>query len=156
MQVVNYLLRGWIRSLEAEGSISLPLLDDLETPQHSVVQDLEFVREGVKRTVRVRFVELKYQLWNRISSFIESRFREVKLKSWCMRKLERSVHGLCCIESGNCCCTMWSIIQWLTSLMMWTEVLYLYGQAVNHWRRAHLWASLLDTAHANYFGSFPY
>lgn len=81
MQVVNYLLRGWIRSLEAEGSISLPLLDDLETPQHSVVQDLEFVREGVKRTVRVRFVELKYQLWNRISSFIESRFREVKLKS---------------------------------------------------------------------------
>lgn len=81
MQVVNYLLRGWIRSLEAEGSISLPLLDDLETPQHSVVQDLEFVREGVKRTVRVRFVELKYQLWNRISSFIESRFGEVKLKS---------------------------------------------------------------------------
>lgn len=81
VQVVNYLLRGWIKSLEAEGSIPLPLLEGSEAPQHSVRRDLEFVREGAKKSVNVRFVESKLLLWNWISSIVESRFRKVKLKS---------------------------------------------------------------------------
>ncbi|XP_031374295.1 pheophytinase, chloroplastic isoform X2 [Punica granatum] len=80
-EVVNYLLRGWIKSLEAEGSISLPLLDDVEAPQNSIIRDLEFVREGAKKSLKVRVVESKSELWNRISSFIESRLGKVKLKS---------------------------------------------------------------------------
>lgn len=79
--MVNYLLRGWIKSLEAEGSIPLPLLDGSGAPQHSVLRDMEFMREGEKKSVSVRFVESKFLLWNRISSLIESRLGKVKLKS---------------------------------------------------------------------------
>lgn len=48
MQVVNYLLRGWIKNLESQGSVALPLLDDLETIQRTTAKDLEFVRGGEK------------------------------------------------------------------------------------------------------------
>ncbi|KAK4748945.1 hypothetical protein SAY87_015531 [Trapa incisa] len=81
-EVVNYLLRGWIKSLETEGLIPLPLLDGSQVPQHGVVRrDMEFVREGVKKSVNVRFVEWKFMLWKRIGSFFESRFEKAKLKS---------------------------------------------------------------------------
>lgn len=81
MQVVNYLLRGWIKNLESQGSVALPLLDDLDTIQHTAAKDLEFVRDGTKRSVEVRFIRSTSLLWNRISSFIGSHVGKLKLKS---------------------------------------------------------------------------
>ena len=42
VQVVNYLLRGWIKNLESQGFVALPLLDD-ESGRCDVAKDLEFV-----------------------------------------------------------------------------------------------------------------
>lgn len=53
--VVNYLLRGWIKNLETQGSVSLPLLDDGENVLYNIARDLEFVRNGSRKPVRVRF-----------------------------------------------------------------------------------------------------
>lgn len=81
IQVVNYLLRGWIRNLESSGSIALPLLDNLETTrEHDTARDLEFVREGSKRSVRVRFYGSEFSLWNQISSYINTGFKDIKMK----------------------------------------------------------------------------
>ncbi|XP_073041656.1 pheophytinase, chloroplastic-like [Primulina eburnea] len=55
-EVVNYLLRGWIKNVESKGSAVLPLLDDLESAGYSnVSKDLEFSRDGSKKSVRVKF-----------------------------------------------------------------------------------------------------
>ncbi|KAI3425599.1 AB hydrolase-1 domain-containing protein [Psidium guajava] len=80
-EVVNYLLRGWIKNLESRGSVALPLLDDSETIQHSIAKDLEFAREGAKRSVEVRFIGSTSLLWNRISSFVGSHVGKLKVKS---------------------------------------------------------------------------
>ena len=42
VQVVNYLLRGWIKNLESQGFVALPLHDD-ESGRCDVAKDLEFV-----------------------------------------------------------------------------------------------------------------
>lgn len=73
-QVVNYLLRGWIKNLETQGSVSLPLLDDRENALCNIDRDLEFVRDGSRKSVRVRFFGSKFSLWNRIISFIRFPF----------------------------------------------------------------------------------
>ncbi|KAG7945786.1 hypothetical protein I3843_14G006500 [Carya illinoinensis] len=73
-EVVNYLLRGWIKNLETQGSVSLPLLDDRENALCNIDRDLEFVRDGSRKSVRVRFVGSKFSLWNRIISFIRFPF----------------------------------------------------------------------------------
>lgn len=80
-QVVNYLLRGWIKNLESHGSNTLPLLDDPESVQYDITKDLEFVRDGSARSVSVRFFGSKFSLWNQISSLFKSRFGNVRLKS---------------------------------------------------------------------------
>ncbi|GKV12671.1 hypothetical protein SLEP1_g23794 [Rubroshorea leprosula] len=71
-EVVNYLLRGWIKSLESQGSVSLPLLDDADGIEDDIAKDLEFIREGSKITVRVRFLGSSFSFWNRIISQIKS------------------------------------------------------------------------------------
>ncbi|KAI3918034.1 hypothetical protein MKW92_053786 [Papaver armeniacum] len=71
-EVVNYLLRGWVGSLESQGSVAMPLLDDPEFVDYGVSRDLEFVREGSQRAVIVRVVGTKSSIWNQISTFIKS------------------------------------------------------------------------------------
>ncbi|ESR52172.1 hypothetical protein CICLE_v10031731mg [Citrus x clementina] len=80
-EVVNYLLRGWIKNLESQGSVALPLLDDEENIQSVIARDLEFVREESKKSVRVRIYGSRFSLWNWIGSFIKSRFRKVEMNS---------------------------------------------------------------------------
>lgn len=80
-QVVNYLLRGWIKNLEHKGSVSLPLLDDPESMQYIIDRDLEFVREGSKKSVKVRYHGSLLSLWGKVSSFINSRLASPKLKT---------------------------------------------------------------------------
>nr|XP_023924561.1 pheophytinase, chloroplastic isoform X2 [Quercus suber] len=80
-EVVNYLLRGWIKNLETQGSIALPLLDDCESIDYSIARELEFVRDGSRKSLSVRFFGSKFLLWNRISSYIKSQFGKTDLKS---------------------------------------------------------------------------
>lgn len=80
IQVVNYLLRGWIKNLEAQGSVALPLLNDEESAEYNVARDVEFVRGGSKKSVRVRFYGSKFSLWDQISSSINSRFQDLRTK----------------------------------------------------------------------------
>ncbi|XP_022756862.1 pheophytinase, chloroplastic-like [Durio zibethinus] len=82
-EVVNYLLRGWIKNLETKGAVALPLLDDMETEsiQNSITRDLEFVREGSNKSVIVRFFGSRFSLWNRIESYFKSRFGKLETKS---------------------------------------------------------------------------
>lgn len=80
-EVVNYLLRGWIKNLETDGSVALPLLDDPEFVALNVARDLEFIREGSKRSVRVQFFGSKFSLWNLISSYIKTQLENLRIFS---------------------------------------------------------------------------
>ncbi|KAA8515616.1 hypothetical protein F0562_018773 [Nyssa sinensis] len=80
-EVVNYLLRGWIRSLESERSVALPLLDDPNFIQYDIARDLEFVREGSRKSVRVQFFGSRFSLWNQISSFLKSRLGDLRINT---------------------------------------------------------------------------
>lgn len=80
VQVVNFLLRGWIKNLESDGRISLPLLEDAESTQ-SVERELEFVREGVQKSVKVRFYGSGSSLWDQMRSNLKHGFRKLKFKS---------------------------------------------------------------------------
>lgn len=78
---MNYLLRGWIKNLETDGSVALPLLDDPEFVALNVARDLEFIREGSKRSVRVQFFGSKFSLWNLISSYIKTQLENLRIFS---------------------------------------------------------------------------
>ncbi|KAK7312117.1 hypothetical protein VNO77_35722 [Canavalia gladiata] len=49
-EVINFLPRGWIRNLESQGCISLPLVDDVDSIEHSNGRELEFIRDGSRKT----------------------------------------------------------------------------------------------------------
>ncbi|KAK9128787.1 hypothetical protein Syun_017584 [Stephania yunnanensis] len=80
-EVVNYLLRGWIKNLESQGSEALPLLDADKSDQHDVSKDLEFLREGSKKSVRVHFFGSEFSVWRQIGSYIRSRLTNSGAKS---------------------------------------------------------------------------
>ncbi|KAJ4978077.1 hypothetical protein NE237_008857 [Protea cynaroides] len=80
-EVVNYLLRGWISNLESQGSVGLPLLDDPASIHYGVLSELEFVREGSRKSVVVRFFGSRFSVWNWISSFLKSRIAELGINS---------------------------------------------------------------------------
>ncbi|KAK7323425.1 hypothetical protein VNO77_26897 [Canavalia gladiata] len=82
-EIINFLLRGWIRNLESQGSVSLPLLEDLDSMKHTIDRELEFPREGSKKSVMVRFFASNVSLWDRIRSFIksQSKFRNLAANS---------------------------------------------------------------------------
>lgn len=75
-EAVNYLLRGWIKNLESHGSVALPLHEDSEVVENSIARDLEFVREGSRKSVIVRFFGSRFSIWNSFSSYIKSQFKE--------------------------------------------------------------------------------
>ncbi|KAL0413665.1 UNVERIFIED_CONTAM: Pheophytinase, chloroplastic [Sesamum radiatum] len=75
-EVVNFLLRGWIQNLESNGSIMLPLLDGPENVDCNVTKDLEFTREGSRKSVRVRFYGNKLSVWSWLSSHYRPIFEE--------------------------------------------------------------------------------
>lgn len=68
-KVVNFLLRGWIRNVESQGSVELLLLDDHKSFEYNFAKDLEFLRQGSKKLVRVQFYGSNSSFWNRIRSF---------------------------------------------------------------------------------------
>ncbi|KAJ6802785.1 pheophytinase, chloroplastic isoform X1 [Iris pallida] len=79
-EVVNYLLRGWIKNIESQGSFSLPLLDEPQSEEYGVSRELEYIREGgPKKLVRVRFYGSKFSIWDEISSFLKSRIANLHI-----------------------------------------------------------------------------
>ncbi|TKY67950.1 Pheophytinase [Spatholobus suberectus] len=82
-EVINFLLRGWIRNLESHGSISLPLLDELDCLKNADARELEFIREGSRKLVTVRFFGSRFSLWDWIRSYINprSKLRNLAAKS---------------------------------------------------------------------------
>lgn len=78
---MNYLLCGWIKNLETDGSVALPLLDNPELVEHNIARDLEFIREGAKRSVRVQLFNSKFSLWNLISSYIKTPLENLRINS---------------------------------------------------------------------------
>ncbi|GFP92421.1 pheophytinase chloroplastic [Phtheirospermum japonicum] len=68
-EVVNFVLRGWIKNLESDGSFALPLLDDPKNADYGVTKNLEFSRlGGSKKSVRVKFHGSKFSVWNWLTS----------------------------------------------------------------------------------------
>lgn len=79
-EVVNYLLRGWIKNLESQGSFALPLLDEPRSEEYGVSKELEYIREGgSKKSVRVRFFGSKFSIWDEISSSLKSRLANLQI-----------------------------------------------------------------------------
>ncbi|PIN11073.1 putative hydrolase/acyltransferase (alpha/beta hydrolase superfamily) [Handroanthus impetiginosus] len=76
-EVVNFLLRGWIQNLESNGSSTLPLLDGPESVDYDTTKDLEFIREGSRKLVRVHFHGSKFSIWNWLSSNFIPLFKEI-------------------------------------------------------------------------------
>ncbi|KAG2569258.1 pheophytinase, chloroplastic-like isoform X1 [Panicum virgatum] len=72
-EVINYLLRGWLKNLESEGSIDLPFLEEPSYAEHGVSRELEFIREGSRKSVSVRLYGSKISLWSQLSSFLNTR-----------------------------------------------------------------------------------
>ncbi|MQL85651.1 hypothetical protein Taro_018188 [Colocasia esculenta] len=74
-EVVNYLLRGWIKNVESQGSVALPFLEDpdCDQHQHGLSRELEFIKEGSRKSVRVRFVGSKFSMWRLLTSILKSR-----------------------------------------------------------------------------------
>lgn len=80
-EVVNYLLRGWIKNLESQGSASLPLLEELKSIQYGVSRELEYIKDSTRKSVQVHAYGSKLSVWNMISSFLKSRFAGLQMHS---------------------------------------------------------------------------
>ncbi|XP_024982737.1 pheophytinase, chloroplastic [Cynara cardunculus var. scolymus] len=78
-EVVNYLLRGWIKNLESEGFVALPLLDD-ESGRYDVAKDLEYMRDGTKRSVRVLLYGSEFSMWSKLSSLVNTQLESLTMK----------------------------------------------------------------------------
>ncbi|KAG9135394.1 hypothetical protein Leryth_007156 [Lithospermum erythrorhizon] len=75
-EVVNFLLRGWIKSLESEGAAPLPLLDSQQCVEHDIIGDFEFSRGTSKKVARVKLYGSKLFSWNRLSSYFKFSFQD--------------------------------------------------------------------------------
>lgn len=82
-EVINFLLRGWIRNLESDGSLSLPLLEEIDTINQTIERELEFPRKSSKKSVKVRYFASSVSLWDRIRSYLKfySKSKKVVVES---------------------------------------------------------------------------
>ncbi|URE33311.1 alpha/beta hydrolase fold [Musa troglodytarum] len=72
-EVINFLLRGWIKNLESQGSVSLPLLEEPDYVQYEILKELEYVKEGSHKSIKVRFLGSNFSFWNLIISSLKLR-----------------------------------------------------------------------------------
>ncbi|XP_020114200.1 pheophytinase, chloroplastic [Ananas comosus] len=80
-EVVNFLLRGWIKNLESQGSVPLPFLEEPEYIQSSMSREVEYVKEGSRKSVQVRFLGSKSSFWNQMGSFLRSSISNPRILS---------------------------------------------------------------------------
>ncbi|XP_019151345.1 PREDICTED: pheophytinase, chloroplastic-like [Ipomoea nil] len=79
-EVVNFLLRGWIRSLESSGLVTLPLLDSPECAAFDISREVEFIRGGLKKSVNVQFYGSTTSQWERFGFYVKSLLKTEGLK----------------------------------------------------------------------------
>ncbi|CAN0863626.1 Pheophytinase, chloroplastic [Linum grandiflorum] len=77
-EVVNYILRGWIKNLESGGSFDLPLLDYGQSVQTDTSKRLEFVRGGSKKSVDVRLFGSGLTFWEQMRFNVSSQLGKLK------------------------------------------------------------------------------
>ncbi|CAN8299689.1 unnamed protein product [Cochlearia groenlandica] len=83
-EVVNYLMRGWIKHLESDGFEALPLMEDGEEDweKSSIAREIEFPREGLKKAVNLLLYGSKYSFWRGVGETIRANFtRAFRVKS---------------------------------------------------------------------------
>lgn len=80
-EVINFLLRGWIENLESDGSIALPFIEEPEYEELGVSRELEYEREGMRKSVQVQLFGSKFSLWNQMSSFVKSHLANLRIVS---------------------------------------------------------------------------
>ncbi|KAJ3684427.1 hypothetical protein LUZ61_013591 [Rhynchospora tenuis] len=80
-EVINFLLRGWIKNLESNGSIALPFIEGPEYEELGVSKELEYFREGLQKSVQVRFFGSRFSLWNQMGSFVKSHLANLRVLS---------------------------------------------------------------------------
>ncbi|XP_078436256.1 pheophytinase [Wolffia australiana] len=80
-EVVNYLLRGWIKNLESDGRVALPLVEGIEDIEQGLSKELEFIKDGSRKSVKVNVRGSKLSLWKPIRSFVKSRLPSSGLPS---------------------------------------------------------------------------
>ncbi|XP_010419985.1 PREDICTED: pheophytinase, chloroplastic [Camelina sativa] len=78
-EVVNYLMRGWIKHLESGGFEALPLLDDTEEnwEESSIGREIEFPRDGWKKAVNLLMYGSNYSFWGGVRESFKSSFTRV-------------------------------------------------------------------------------
>lgn len=76
-EVINYLLRGWLKNVESEGSVGVPFLEEPSYAENGVSRELEFVRGGSKKSVHVRLFGSKISLWSQLRSLLKSNTRVI-------------------------------------------------------------------------------
>eukprot|EP01018_Ginkgo_biloba_P029226 Gb_35057 [translate_table: standard] len=80
-EVVNFLLRGWIRSLESEGSVAYPLHDNPDLLQSNFWREMEFVKKGSRKSVGARVVANESSFWHHLLSVSGSLFSKLGIKA---------------------------------------------------------------------------
>jgi pimeloyl-ACP methyl ester carboxylesterase len=80
-EVINFLLRGWIKNLESDGSVALPFIEEPEYEESGVYRELEYSREGSSKSVQVRLFWSKFSIWNQMGSFVKSRLANLPIVS---------------------------------------------------------------------------
>ncbi|KFK25607.1 hypothetical protein AALP_AA8G136500 [Arabis alpina] len=73
-EVVNYLIRGWIKHLESDGFEALPLLEDPEEDweDYRIAREIEFPREGWKKAVNLLLYGRKFSFWSGVGESFRS------------------------------------------------------------------------------------
>ncbi|CAN1190505.1 Pheophytinase, chloroplastic [Linum perenne] len=77
-EVVNYILRGWIKNLESNGSFDLPLLDYGQSVETDAAKSFEFARGGTKKSVDVRLVGSGLSFWEQMRFNLSSQLGKLK------------------------------------------------------------------------------
>ncbi|AED91942.1 Alpha/beta hydrolase fold-1 [Arabidopsis suecica] len=78
-EVVNYLMRGWIKHLESGGFEALPLLEDTEEDweESRIGREIEFPRDGWKKAVNLWLYGSNYTYWRGVRESFRSSFIRV-------------------------------------------------------------------------------
>ncbi|KAF2597324.1 hypothetical protein F2Q68_00007308 [Brassica cretica] len=120
-EVVNYLMRGWIKHLESGGFEALPLMEDGEEAweESSIGREIEFPRgEGWKKSVKLWLYGSKYTFWRGV----EEAFRATAMV--CIRRA--TVDDLLAMQACNLMCLPenYQMKYYLYHILSWPQLLY--------------------------------
>lgn len=80
-EVVNFLVQGWIKSLQSAGSISLPLHGDCEAEDAPPWWTIAYDRHNTFQKVRVRVIKKVPSIWEYLISVFQSISLKIQSRS---------------------------------------------------------------------------